>query len=121
MQGRHAQGAELFDRAPGSEGARRRARLVHETMAGTRRVKEACEELGICPQRFEAIRWDVVIASVAATEPGKAGRPRKKVSAAAAQLEALRRENAELRARLAAVQVQAELAAALPRLAGKKP
>jgi transposase-like protein len=121
MRGRHALGPELFDRAPGSDLARTRARLVHEAMAGIRRVKDICRELGICSQRFEAIRWDVVVASVAATELGHAGRPRKDVSAADARIAELERENAELRAELQVTRVGAELAATLPRLAGKKP
>jgi len=121
MRGRHALGTELFDRVPGSAEARRRARLVHEAIAGIRRVKDVCRELGICSQRFEAIRWEVVVGSVSAAELGHAGRPRKGVSAAEARVAALERELAELRAELQAARVRAELAAALPRLAGKKP
>ena len=121
MRGRHALGSELFDRAPGSPEARQRARLVHEAMAGIRRIKDVCRELGICSTRFDAIRWDFVVGSVAGTELGHAGRPRKEESTAAAEIARLNELIADLQAEIQALRVRAELAEGLPRLAGKKP
>ena len=52
----------------------RRMRVVLETIAGTKRVPRRVRELGICQQRFEAIRQDAIQAGVAG--PGAAaGRP----------------------------------------------
>lgn len=120
MRGRHAIGPEYAERLTGSELACHRMRVVLETIAGTKRVTEACAELGICQQRFETIRQEAIQAGVAALEPRPAGRPRKEV-AADAEAVRLRQRVDELEAELQAAQVQVELAATLPRLAGKKP
>lgn len=120
MRGRHAIGPEIAERAEGSDLACRRMRVVLETIAGTKRVTEACAELGICVQRFETIRAEIIQGGVAAAELGHAGRPRKE-SAADEVTARLQDRVAEMEAELQAAQVQADLAAALPRLAGKKP
>jgi hypothetical protein len=121
MRGRHAVGPEeYFDRIPGTAEARQRARLTLEAMFGLKRVKDVCEELGICSQRLDAIRRDVAVGCVAGAELGHAGRPRKEEAAAAAEIARLTEELAETRAQLQAALVRAELAEGLPRLAGKK-
>lgn len=119
MRGRHAVGPEYAERLAGSELACRRMRVILETIAGTKRVTEACAELGICTQRFEAIRQEAIQAGVAALELRPAGRPRKE--AADEQRARLGDRVAELEAELHASEVRADLATALPRLAGKKP
>jgi hypothetical protein len=123
MRGRHAAGPEYAERLAGSEQACRRMRVVLETIAGTRRVAEACAELGVCPQRFEAIRQEALQAGVAALEPRPAGRPRRGAAAADDEATRLRARVAELEARLQAAAIRAELATTLPRLGretGKK-
>ena len=122
MRGRHAMGPEIAERAEGSDLARRRMRLVLETIAGTKRVLAACAELGICEQRFEAIRQEIVQAGVAASELKPAGRPRKSSSLCDETIARLQDRIAELEAELQAATLKAELAATLPRLAsgGKK-
>src|SRR5439155_138631 len=45
MSGRHAIGPELAEKLEGSEVARTRMRVVLETIAGKKRVLEACAEL----------------------------------------------------------------------------
>lgn len=120
MRGRHAIGPEIAERMTGSARARQRTRVVLETIAGTKRVTEACAELGICVQRFETIREEIIQGSVTAAESGHAGRPRKE-SAADEVIARLQDRVAELEAERQAAQIRAELAVALPRLAGKKP
>jgi len=121
MRGRHVIGPEeYFDRVPGTPEARQRARLSLEAMFGLMRVKDVCQELGICSQRLDAIRWDVAVGCVAGAELGHAGRPPKEESAAAAEIARLTEELAETKAKLRAAIVRAELAEGLPRLAGKK-
>jgi hypothetical protein len=121
MRGRHAIGPEeYFARIPGTPEARQRARLTLEAMFGLKRVQEVCEELGICSQRLDTIRWEVAIGCVAAAELGHAGRPRKEESAADAEIARLHERVAELLAENDAFRVRAELAEGLPRLAGKK-
>jgi hypothetical protein len=75
MRGRRPVGPELAERQEGSAEARRRMRVVLETIAGTRRVHEACEQLGVCEQRFEALRATAIRAGVAALEARPIGRP----------------------------------------------
>jgi multidrug resistance efflux pump len=121
MRGRHVIDAEeYFNRIPGTADARRRARLSMEVVFGLKRVKDVCEELDICSQRLDAIRWDVSVGCVAGAELGHAGRPRKDESAADAEIARLKAELAEANAKLQAALVRAELAEGLPRLAGKK-
>jgi uncharacterized protein YceH (UPF0502 family) len=98
-------------------------RVILETLAGTRRVNEACEELGICQQRFETLRATAIQAAIEALELKPAGRPVKVISEAEGQIAQLQKRVAELEAELAVTLIRAELASTLPRLAatvGKK-
>jgi hypothetical protein len=117
MKGRHAVGPEYAERLDGSELACRRMRVVLETIAGTKRVAEACAELDVCHQRFETIRQEAIQAGVAALELRPAGRPRT-AAAADAETVRLRERVAELEAALQAALIRAELATTLPRLGG---
>jgi helix-turn-helix protein len=119
MRGRHAAGPEYAERLNGSELACHRMRVVLETIAGTKRVTEACAELDICQQRFEAIRQEALQAGVAALELRPAGRPRKDTETSDGEKAQLRERVAELEAQLQAVLIRAELAVTLPRLGGE--
>jgi Helix-turn-helix domain len=115
MRGRRPVGPELASQLEGSAEACRRMRVVLETIAGTCRVQEACEELGICEQRFETIRAAAIRAGIAALESRPMGRPPKVLSEAQAQITRLEERVAELEAQLQVAQVRAELASVLPR------
>jgi len=124
MRGRHAIGPEIAERVDGSTLACTRMRVILETIVGSKPVKDACAQLGICEQLFERIRARAIAAGVAALELKPAGRPAKATSAAEEQIAELSDRIAELEAELQAATVRAELAATLPRLAGvtgKKP
>lgn len=112
MRGRRPVGPELTERLEGSAQARRRMRVILETLAGTMRVTEACVELGICSQRFESLRAEAIGAGIAALEPKPKGRPTR----AERQPEIVQLEErvAELEAELKVLQVRAELAGRLP-------
>jgi hypothetical protein len=118
MRGRRPAGPELAERLEGSALACRRMRVVLETIAGTRRVYQACEELGVCGQRFEALRATAIRAGVAALEARPIGRPPKVLSEAQAEVARLRGRVAELEAELRVAAVRAELAAVLGRPGG---
>jgi hypothetical protein len=90
-------------------------RVVLETIAGVRRVRQACAELGICEQRFEAIRAEAIRAGIAALEARPVGRPPKVLSEAQAEIARLQERVAELEAQLQVAEVRAELAGVLPR------
>jgi hypothetical protein len=123
MRGRTPVGPELAERLDGSDLARQRMRVVLETLAGTRRVKDACAELGICEQRFEALRTAAIRAGIEALELKPAGRPPRVTPEAEAEVTDLRKRVAELEASLQAALIRAELATTLPRVGadgGKK-
>jgi hypothetical protein len=116
MRGRRPLGPELAEQLEGSAVACRRMRVVLETIAGTRRVQEACEQLGICEQRFETIRATAIGAGIAALESRPMGRPPKVLSEAQSEIARLEERIAELEGQLQVASVRAELAAVLPRL-----
>ncbi len=93
-------------------------RVVLATIAGTCRVQEACEQLGICEQRFETLRAQAIQAGIAALEARPMGRPPKVLTEAQDQIARLEGRVAELEAQLRVASVRAELANALPRSGG---
>jgi hypothetical protein len=115
MRGRRPAGPELAEQLEGSAIACRRMRVILETIAGTRRVQEACEQLGICEQRFETIRAAAIRSGIAALESRPTGRPPKVLSEAQAQVARLQERVAELEAQLRVASVRVELASTLPR------
>jgi len=121
MQGRHAMGPEIAELVTDDPFAARRLQAILETIAKSKRVHEVCAELGICSQLFERLRDRSMRSAAAALVRKRAGRHRKGHSSDAAEIARLRGRVAELEGALAAAEVRAELAAALPRLAGKKP
>src|SRR5262245_40876734 len=115
MSGRHAIGPELAEKLQGSELARTRMRVILETLAGRKRVIDACEELDICEQFFERIRATGIQSGIDGLELKPAGRPPAHATDEDRQIAALRKRVAELEAQLHAAQVHAEMAASLPR------
>ena len=118
MRGRRPVGPELAEQLDGSAEACRRMRVVLETIAGARRVHEACEVGGICEQRFETIRATAIRAGIAALESRPMGRPPNVLTEAQTEIERLRERVAELEAQVRVASVRAELAGALPRSRG---
>ena len=64
MRGRRPAGAEYVDRLEGSTVAKERLKVVLKTLAGELRVQEACEQLGVCAQRFHQLREEALAAAV---------------------------------------------------------
>jgi hypothetical protein len=112
-------GPEYAERLEGSSLACRRMRVILETIAGTKRVIEACAELDICQQRFETIRQEALQAGVAALVLRPPGRPRKDDAAVDDDATRLRERVAKLEAELQAATIRAELATTLPRVGGE--
>jgi hypothetical protein len=98
----------------GSDQARQRLEVLLETVAGSCRVSEACERLGISEQRFDQIRIEALQAAVQALEPHPTGRPPRVVSAEEMEVEQLRARIVELEAERTAALIRAELAVTLP-------
>ena len=117
MRGRHPSGPEFVDQLSGDAVAKERLRVVLETIAGQRRVAEACALLNISEQRFDELRAEALQAAVAALEPKPPGRKPRTPPAGHAEVEALRRRVNELEAQLKVAVVRAEVAAILPHTA----
>ncbi len=112
--GRRTMGFAHVEGTDGSAEAKRRVRLVLETLSGERGVEEACAELGVSPARFAVLREAALQGSVSALEPKAPGRP-----AAAPQdpeVETLRKENRELRRDVEVARIREEIAIAMPHL-----
>ena len=116
MRGRRPAGPNYVDRLPGSAQARERLRVVLETIAGRRRVTEACAILGVCPQRFHQLRESSLLAAMADLEPGTPGRPPQTPTPAQEEIDALQEQLADKDVELRAAQARAEIAVAMPRV-----
>jgi transposase-like protein len=98
----------------GSEVAKRRLKLVLETISGELKVIEACERLGISKTAFFELRSRVLQASVEELEPKPVGRPRNETSAEQVEVQRLEQENKELRENLEIAHVREEIMLAMP-------
>lgn len=114
MRGRRPVGPEYADKLSGSEIAKLRAKVILETIAGTCRLKEACERLGISEQRFHQLREEMMAAAVKALEPGHAGRPAQ--TPTEEKIVALEEELADKEVELRAAKARAEIAVIMPKL-----
>ncbi len=115
-RGRSPAGPEAAEDLEGSAEAKRRVRLVLETVAGRQTVPEACRAMGIGEARFFALRRDVLQAAVERAEPKAAGRPRAAIPAGADRAAELEAEIRELKLDLEAARVKTEIAIAMPHL-----
>src|SRR5262245_55360204 len=75
MRGRLPVGPECVEKLEGSAEAKRRLELILRTLAGSCRVQEACEELGISEARFHQLRQEALQAALDGLRPRPAGRP----------------------------------------------
>jgi len=121
MRGRRPSGPEFVDKLAGGEKAKARLKVLLETLAGERRVFDACEQLGIGEARFDQLRLVALRAALEALEDRPAGRPPRTPGEAEAELAQLRGRIAELEAEQRVLIVRAELAAALPAVKKKTP
>jgi hypothetical protein len=115
MRGRFPSGPEYVDHLEGSAQAKERLREVLQTLAGSHRVQEACQLLGICEQRFDQLRRQALQAALRQLESKPGGRPRREQAVLAEEALALRQQVADLESELRAAQVREEIALVLPR------
>lgn len=114
MRGRYPSGPKYVEQLQGSDDAKRRAKIILETMTGKLRVQEACALLGICEQRLGQLRQEMLQAAVASLETQPAGR--RPAEAESPDMAALKEQVAALQDELRAAQVREEIALALPRV-----
>jgi hypothetical protein len=114
MRGRRPVGPEYAEQLEGSDTAKLRAKVILETIAGTCRLKEACQRLGISEQRFHQLREEMMVAAVKALEPGHAGRPAHTPTPAEEQVSALEQQLQDKEIELRAAKAREEIALILP-------
>jgi transposase-like protein len=112
MRGRHAHGPEYVERLQGSADAKRRAKIILQTITGALRVQDACRKLGICEQRLWQLRQEMLQAAVTSLETQPAGR--RPTEPEAPEVAALKEQVARQQEELRAAQVREEIALALP-------
>jgi hypothetical protein len=110
MRGRRPVGPEVVERLQGSEQAKKRLRVILETLMGQRRVQEACRELGIGEVRFNQLRLEALEAARAALENKPKGRPRREaLPVSMAEVEELSHRVEGLRQQLETSQIREEI------------
>jgi hypothetical protein len=89
MRGRLPVGPEYVDKLQGSALAKERVKAVLQTLTGDLRLQDACQELGICEQRFHQLRQETLQAAVTALEAHTLSPAEEKIQALEAQVAAL--------------------------------
>jgi transposase len=104
------------DPLDGSDADKTRLRVVLETVAGERSVKEACERLGVSEARFHVLRRQALQAALDGLAPGAPGRPRKRDKPDSDRVRELEQEVSGLKVDLQAALVRTEIALTMPHL-----
>ncbi len=118
-RGRPPSGPNLVGGLDGPDEAKRRLRVILETVAGTRTIAEACAELGISEAAFHNLRKQALEAAVEGLAPRPAGRPRKDADPEQRRIRELEEQVFLLRKDLQAARIREEIAVAMPHLLKK--
>jgi hypothetical protein len=113
-RGRPAAGPKMVDKLEGTDEAKKRLRVVLETVSGSKDVATACEELGLSKTAFFALRKRVLQASLDDLEPKPVGRPAQKLSEHDEELARLKEQNEKLLTDLKIAHVREELLLTMP-------
>jgi hypothetical protein len=116
MRGRHPAGSELADEITGSDLARRRLKVMLETISGQKRIAEGCEELGIGEAQFHKLRHKMLAGAAATLEPSAVGRPPTARAEDDERIAGMQEEIRQLRIELRAAQIREEVALLMPHL-----
>jgi transposase-like protein len=116
MRGRPPSGPQLVDETEGSDQARRRLKVMLETITGQKRIVEACAELGIGEAQFHKLRQKMLQGAIASLEPAAPGRPAAAVQKDGQELAGMEEEIRQLRIELRASQIREEIALLMPHL-----
>jgi transposase-like protein len=115
-------GPELVEGLEGSPEAKERLKVILETIAGTKTIAEACEQLGIGEAAFHKLRTRHLEEAVAGLEPRKPGRKPNEASEADEARSALEEKVKSLERELQATRIREKIALTMPHLfkRGKK-
>ena len=112
--GRPPKGPELVDELEGSDQAKRKLRIMIETISGEKTIPQACAELGIQRSRFHAMRKAFLLDAVNSLEPRNRGRPPAQVTPEQAHIDLLEKRVEALSYEVRAAQIREELAVVMP-------
>jgi helix-turn-helix protein len=115
MPGRKPLGPQLAQHLDGSIEAKERLEVILETIAGRRKVTEACAQLGIGEAMFHRLRTEVLQAGLSRLEPRPLGRPPRPRVPEALRVVELEHDLKDLELELKTTRVQLEIAQTLPR------
>jgi len=115
-RGRKPLGVKLVDKLDGSELARKRLKVLLQTLTGEITVSEACEVLGINGAAFYKLRERFLAESVESLEPRKTGRKPKAEEDDAEKIQVLEQEVDVLAYDLHVAKIKAKLASEMPEL-----
>jgi hypothetical protein len=119
-RGRHPLGPGLVDGLEGPDEAKRRLRVILETVAGTQSITDACAELGISEAAFHNLRKQALASAVEGLSPRPVGRPRKDGDPEQQRIRGLEEQVFELKKDLVSAQIREELAIAMPHLVNRR-
>lgn len=108
--GRPPKGPELVERLEGSGEAKRKLKLILETLSGQKTIAEVCEELGIGEAMFHVLRTRTLQEAIEGLEPRPLGRPPKAKEEAGGRIEDLKREHERLTRELQVSRAREDLA-----------
>lgn len=111
---RPPRGPKQVESLQGSAHAKRRLRVILETITGQRRIASACEVLGINEAAFHKLRQRTLQEAVEGLEPRPLGRPRQEPTAEEKEISALQEEIHDLKRRLHAASLREEIRATMP-------
>lgn len=110
--GRPGSGSKLVDNLEGSPPAKRRLKLILETLSGECAVVDAAKELGCNEACFYALRQRTLQEALEGLEPRKRGRKPKQVDPKDERIAELTNELERVRGSLRTLDLRLELAAA---------
>lgn len=116
MRGRPGKGTGHVEKLDGSAQAKRRLRIILETLSAQKTVQQACDELGVTERHFHRLREDALKGAIDKLEPSPSGRPHKEKLIEPSRVEELEREIQDLKIDLRAAQVREEIALVMPNL-----
>ena len=121
--GRPPKGPELVDELEGSDQAKRKLRIILETISDEKTIPQACAELGIQRSRFHAMRKMFLLDAVNSLEPRNRGRPPAPahVTSEQAHIHLLEKRVEALSFEVRAAQIREELAVVMPHVLKPSP
>ena len=108
--GRRSEMETLVERTEASPEARERTKVILLTLARHWSVQDGCAHLGVKRTRFQDLRRRMLCGATRALEEGAAGRPRRREDRESCEMQALRRQIAELEAELRRSEVELDIA-----------